>query len=155
MRPPPMMAAIDAVWCGSRKGRDREMPPSDGPELEESDRKKLMSWIEGRLPKLKCSHPHHAGRYQIALGLAGQELAEGVGIAAFSLPGGVDPDAADAPTYLAANPAVEKTFLEISGDIEEINDARPVGSPEEGVVAAVDPRHVCTLFHWQNRSRCV
>ena len=27
-RPPPMIAAIDAVWCGSRNGRRREMPPS-------------------------------------------------------------------------------------------------------------------------------
>ena len=26
-RPPPTMAAIEAVWCGSRKGRVRSMPP--------------------------------------------------------------------------------------------------------------------------------
>ena len=27
-RPPPTIAAIEAVWCGVRKGRAREMPPS-------------------------------------------------------------------------------------------------------------------------------
>ena len=34
-RPPPTIAAIEAVWCGSRNGRAREMPPSSSrPESE-------------------------------------------------------------------------------------------------------------------------
>jgi hypothetical protein len=33
--PPPTIAAIDAVWCGSRNGRVREIPPSDSSPASE------------------------------------------------------------------------------------------------------------------------
>ncbi|OIQ69873.1 hypothetical protein GALL_485200 [mine drainage metagenome] len=34
-RPPPTMAAIEAVWCGSRNGRTRLMPPSSNSPARE------------------------------------------------------------------------------------------------------------------------
>ena len=52
-RPPPTMAAIDAVWCGSRNGRAREMPPSSGaPRASGSSRSRAPRPAEsgGRMP---------------------------------------------------------------------------------------------------------
>ncbi len=41
--------------------RDRQMPPTDGPDLTDSDRGKLLRWIDQELPTIPCRHPHHAG----------------------------------------------------------------------------------------------
>ena len=37
------------------------MPPPDGLEISDADRKKLLDWIDSELQLIPCSHPHHAG----------------------------------------------------------------------------------------------
>lgn len=41
--------------------RDRQMPPEDGPELSDDDRRKFLDWVDNVLPEVACNHPHHAG----------------------------------------------------------------------------------------------
>lgn len=41
--------------------RDHQMPPDDGPELNDKDRQLLLAWIDKKLPTVTCNHPNHAG----------------------------------------------------------------------------------------------